>query len=142
MHVRTEGHLNLNFFEKKEAESKQGFMSSSFARRTKRFFMQGTLLDINVLKHTLQANLGDVTFLEAYQRTGRIVNISVTPASKNEYPTLLNYLTAPHVLMWSACLASCAIPLVFESVALMAKDKSGTVCLFCSCSLPLDLHGL
>lgn len=125
--IFVEGYLNLNFFEKKEAESKQGFMSSSFARRTKRFFTQGTLLDINVLKHTLQANLGDITFLEAYQRTGRIVNISVTPASKNEYPTLLNYLTAPHVLMWSACLASCAIPFVFESVALMAKDKSGNI---------------
>lgn len=66
-----------------------------------------------------------MTLLEAYQRTGRIINISVTPASKNEYPTLLNYLSAPHVLIWSACLASCAIPLVFESVELMAKDKSG-----------------
>ena len=66
-----------------------------------------------------------MTFREAYERTGRILNISVTPRSKTEYPTILNYLTAPHVLIWSACLASCAIPLVFESVVLMAKDKHG-----------------
>ncbi len=78
-----------------------------------------------MFKKISQANLGDITFLEAYQRTGRIINISVTPGSKNEYPTILNYLTAPHVLMWSACLASCAIPLVFESVQLMAKSAHG-----------------
>jgi len=125
--VFREGYMKLDFFEKKEEESKKGFMSSSFVRRIKRLFTKGTLLDINVLKSTLQANLGDITFLEAYQRTGRVINISVTPASKNEYPTLLNYLTAPHVLLWSACLASSAIPLVFQSVELMAKDKNGNV---------------
>ena len=38
---------------------------------------------------------------------------------------LLNYLTAPNVLVWSAVLASCAIPLVFEGVELMQKTKSG-----------------
>jgi TAG lipase/steryl ester hydrolase/phospholipase A2/LPA acyltransferase len=103
------------------------FERSSFFRRVKRFVTQGTILDVNILKATIRGNIGEMTFLEAYERTGRIINISVTPASKNEYPTLLNYLTAPHVLIWSACLASCAIPYVFDSIALMAKDKDGNI---------------
>jgi predicted acylesterase/phospholipase RssA len=45
----------------------------------------------------LQQLLGSYTFLEAYERTGRILNVSVCPADTNEPPRLLNYLTAPQV---------------------------------------------
>jgi predicted acylesterase/phospholipase RssA len=34
---------------------------------------------------------------------------------------LLNYITAPNVVVWSAVLASCAIPGIFKSVDLMIK---------------------
>ena len=42
-------------------------------------------------------------------------------------PQLLNYLTAPNVLIWSAVAASCAIPFVYKSAPLMAKDRYGKV---------------
>ncbi|KAG5462242.1 MAG: hypothetical protein BJ554DRAFT_5457, partial [Olpidium bornovanus] len=35
---------------------------------------------------------------EAHHRTGRILNITVSPARKHEVPQLLNYLTAPNVV--------------------------------------------
>ena len=35
--------------------------------------------------------------MEAYKRTGRILNVSVCPADTNEPARLLNYLTAPQV---------------------------------------------
>jgi hypothetical protein len=41
--------------------------------------------------------MGEYTFLEAYERSGRILNVSVCPADTNEPPRLLNYLTAPQV---------------------------------------------
>jgi TAG lipase/steryl ester hydrolase/phospholipase A2/LPA acyltransferase len=41
--------------------------------------------------------MGDYTFLEAYERSGRILNVSVCPADTNEPPRLLNYLSAPQV---------------------------------------------
>lgn len=44
-----------------------------------------------------------------------------------DYPQLLNYLTAPNVLVWSASIASCAIPGIFSPVELLAKDKHGNI---------------
>lgn len=86
----------------------------------------GFLMDINVLIRTLRENIGDLTFQEAYDRVGRIINISVTPSDNSE-PLLLNFLTAPNVLLWSAAAASCAIPLVYQSVQLLAKDENGQI---------------
>lgn len=42
-------------------------------------------------------------------------------------PRLLNYLTSPHVLVWSAAVASCAIPGVFDPVELVAKNHTGAI---------------
>ena len=81
----------------------------------------------------LRTNIGDFTFQEAFDRTGRILNItgmyilasfvhnskveltwlstcSVTPNNSSDPPRLLNYLTAPHCLVWSAAVASSSLP--------------------------------
>ena len=68
--------------------------------------------------------MGDITFLEAYQKTGRILNVSVTGIDANTMPRLLNYLTAPNVVIWSAVSASCAIPIMFEPQKLFEKLPS------------------
>ncbi|CAE7306572.1 SDP1L, partial [Symbiodinium sp. CCMP2456] len=53
------------------------------------------------LGRILRDNMGDLTFLEAFDRTGRIINITVSGLPGNtRYPMLLNYLTSPHVLVW------------------------------------------
>jgi predicted acylesterase/phospholipase RssA len=62
----------------------------------------GALFDAQVLKAALKDNIGDVTFQEAYNRTRRILNITVSTSANFEMPRLLNYLTAPNVLIWSA----------------------------------------
>lgn len=62
----------------------------------------------------------------AFDRTGRILNITVSPQSRSDPPRLLNYLTSPHVLIWSAALASASLPGVFEANRLMVKDADGT----------------
>lgn len=92
-----------------------------------RFLDKRYVLDTTILRDALRANMGDYTFREAYDRTGRITNITVTPLKTDDYPHLLNYLTAPNVVMWSASLASCAIPLIFRPVELLAKDKYGNI---------------
>ena len=70
---------------------------------------------------------GDTTFEEAHKRTGKILNISVTPRTKNASPVLLNYVTAPNVVIYSAVLASAAIPGVFAPARLYVKDHEGNV---------------
>ncbi|XP_068649996.1 triacylglycerol lipase SDP1-like [Aristolochia californica] len=63
--------------------------------------------------------------LEAYDMTGRILGFIVCSSRKHEPPRCLNYLTSPHIVIWSAVTASCAFPGLFETQALMAKDSSG-----------------
>lgn len=74
-----------------------------------------------------RANIGNFTFQEAFDRTGRILNITVCPQNRSDPPRLLNYLTAPHVLVWSAAVASSSLPGVFEANKLLVKDADGTI---------------
>lgn len=77
-------------------------------------------MDMKVLQQCVRANVGDLTFeacgkclykdelnnsrsskyniQEAYARTKRVLNISVSSSRKQEVPQLLNYLTAPNVV--------------------------------------------
>lgn len=71
-------------------------------QRTARFLKYGSFLDISHLARVMRSWLGDITFQEAYNRTRRILNICVSSAGVYELPRLLNYISAPNVLIWSA----------------------------------------
>jgi predicted acylesterase/phospholipase RssA len=49
----------------------------------------------------------------------------VTPQNSSDPPRLLNYLTAPHVMVWSAAVASSSLPGVFEANRLVVKEADG-----------------
>ena len=112
--------LNLNALESPDEQGSLFFKIS-------RFIKHGVFFDVEVLKKCIRANIGDITFQEAYNRTRRILNITVSSSTKYEMPRLLNYLTAPNVLIWSAVAASCAIPFMYKSAPLMARDKLGNI---------------
>lgn len=103
-------------------DDKQKSESENFLIKISRFFKNGTWFDNKHLVHTMISFLGDLTFREAYNRTGKILNITVSPASLFEQPRLLNNLTAPNVLIWSAVCASCSLPGIFPSSPLYEKD--------------------
>jgi hypothetical protein len=91
-------------------------------------FTKGRLYDHDDLVVRLQRLLGPtLTFQEAYHRSGRILNISVTAADTLEPPRLLNYLTAPHVVVWSAVACSSAFPGLYLPQDLLVKDQRGNV---------------
>ncbi|KAJ1910169.1 Lipase 5 [Tieghemiomyces parasiticus] len=90
-----------------------------------RLLKNGALYSNRALIRSLRDNIGELTFLEAYNRTRRILNITVTTSTTYETQHLLNYLTAPNVLIWSAAAASCAAPLIFAPGPILAKDKAG-----------------
>ncbi|MSQ98342.1 MAG: DUF3336 domain-containing protein [Xanthomonadales bacterium] len=83
------------------------------------------ILDPQQLRLSINRNIQDLTFLEAYEKTGRILNISVSPAEPNQFPRLLNYLSPPNVLIRQAALASSAIPGLFPPVQLRARNYNG-----------------
>jgi len=82
--------------------------------------------DTSHFHECVKANVGNFTFQEAFDRTGRILNITVTPTNRSDPPRLLNYLTSPHIMVWSAAVASAALPGVFESSRLLVRDADGT----------------
>ncbi|CED83697.1 patatin-domain-containing protein [Phaffia rhodozyma] len=65
---------------------------------------------------------GSLTFREAYERTGRVLNVSVIPHDRHSPTKLLNYLTSPDCVIWSAIIASAAVPGILNPVVLMKKD--------------------
>lgn len=68
-----------------------------------------------------------MTFKEIHDRFKWNLNITVTDEHKTDEARLLNYLTSPNVLVWSAVLASSAIPSFFEPVELMIKMDNGDI---------------
>ena len=75
----------------------QGLLSTQQAgkvqtvlRRLTRFIREGYFLDVHVLEECVRANVGDLTFEEAYARTKRVLNITVPTSGRGGVPNLLN----------------------------------------------------
>ena len=72
--------------------------------------------------------MGDMTFEEAYKKTGRLFCITVSATTKKAPPVLLNHFSAPNVTIASAIIASAAVPGFVPPVKLHYKLPSGQVC--------------
>jgi NTE family protein len=83
------------------------------------------ILDSDQLFECVNINSGGLTFKEAFEKSGLVINISVSPTRSRQKPRLLNHLTSPDVLIAHASLASCAIPGVFPPVTLMCRNVRG-----------------
>lgn len=96
-------------------------------RRAGRLFTQGFVLDPGVLAECVEANVGDMTFQEAYDRTGRVLNIIVA-SPNDDVPNLLNYLTASNWLIRSAAMASHLTTLArHNEIQLLKKNAQGDI---------------
>ncbi|CAK7229385.1 Lipase 5 [Sporothrix curviconia] len=82
----------------------------------------GAWHDSRHIARVMRDLMGDITFQEAFNRTRRILNITVSSKPGLQLPSLLNYLTAPDVIIWSAVVASCSIPGVFDPRPLLVRD--------------------
>lgn len=58
--------------------------------------------------------LGDLTFQEIYDKNKWTLNITVTTSGRFAESKLLNYMTTPNMVVWSAVQASCSIPGMIE----------------------------
>ncbi|PHH90047.1 hypothetical protein CDD83_4648 [Cordyceps sp. RAO-2017] len=118
--------------EGRDARREQTFRSrwETLMRRVRRFSREGYFLDVTVLEACVRANVGDLTFEEAYNRSKRILNITVATEGQGGVPTLLNYITAPNVLIWTAAIASNASsPSLYgrQKVMILCKDAAGNI---------------
>lgn len=94
-------------------------------RSLRDMLQQGTAMDEKQVFTHIVANVGSATFMEAWQRSGRILNITVSPTRTHQKPRILNHLTSPDVLIEYAAQASCAVPGLFPPVALQSRRNDG-----------------
>lgn len=91
--------------------------------RPKSFIRQQT--DPASLKIMLDSMIPEITFQEAYEKTGRMISITIAPFEEHQTSRLMNAVTSPNVYVRSAVMASCAVPGVYPPVMLMAKNVYG-----------------
>ncbi|KAF8505953.1 patatin-domain-containing protein [Russula emetica] len=91
-----------------------------------RFWNTGARFDaLDWARKSCWFTFGSMTFREAYNKTGRVLNISVVPSDRHSPTKVLNYITAPDTVIWSALLATAAVPGILNPVVLMQKLKNG-----------------
>ena len=103
------------------------FFNEAFKFRDWREIIKGNggIADVKFLKQFLKKNLGDLTFAEAYAQSGLHINVAVAPYDASQDARIMNTYTAPDLLVWSAVLASCAVPVLFPPVRLTSKRLDG-----------------
>jgi predicted acylesterase/phospholipase RssA len=77
------------------------------------------------LQRLLEELIPDMTFQEAYEKTGRMISITIAPFEEHQTSRLMNAVTSPNVFVRTAVMASCAVPGVYPPVMLMAKNVYG-----------------
>ena len=96
-------------------------------REPKDILSAGTVMDPSQLMEHIESNIGDFTFKEAYEKSGRTLNISVSATRKRQRPRVLNHFSTPNLLIEHSALASCALPGIFPPVTLLQKNNTGEV---------------
>ena len=81
--------------------------------------------DPSDLEASISQFIPDLTFEQAFQRSGRAMNVSIAPAETHQTSRLLNATTSPSVLVRSAVMASAAVPGIYPPVTLKAIDSHG-----------------
>lgn len=81
--------------------------------------------DMDAVKSDMARFIPDMTFIEAYEKTGRAINITISPAEPQQTSRLLNHVASPNVTILSAVMASSALPGIFPSVQLEARNDEG-----------------
>jgi NTE family protein len=82
-------------------------------------------LSVKEVRGFVEHQIPDLTFQEAFELTGRRINISVSPRELHQQSRLLNAITSPNVYIREAVLASCAIPGIYPPVTLAARNRLG-----------------
>lgn len=92
------------------------------------FIKNRVLMDYRVFSESAKKVMGPWTFEEAYRRTQRELNVTVTwslRASGKAHPLVLNHISSPSVYVWSAVTASCALPGLMAPQMLWCKGPAG-----------------
>eukprot|EP00755_Sulcionema_specki_P008620 Sspe_Gene.41472::Locus_20047_Transcript_1_1_Confidence_1.000_Length_2121::g.41472::m.41472 len=132
--TRNDEELKEQFDEPSELVRRLGEEGPFWGGRTfqmKQALHKGVIYDENNFLKRIEWFTRGFTFREAFEHTGRVLNITCTPLKTNvrgHPPLMLNYVTAPDVCIAHAVCASSCVPFLMRPIALMekAKDEDGS----------------
>lgn len=116
-------HSNEDLKEMLSAEYLSSTVGQQEARRG--LFKLPKRIRAHEVRGLLGKYLPDMTFQEAFEFTGRQLNVSVAPVEEHQTSRLLNAVTSPNVYIAESVFASSAIPGIFPPVTLSAKNDQG-----------------
>lgn len=99
----------------------------SWPKRIKSLWKNGHMFSNDEWLDMIRWFTMDLTFEEAYKKTGRIFCITLASTTKKAPPVLINHISAPHVTIASAVIASAAVPGLVAPQSLLIKDPDGTI---------------
>ncbi|CAJ1952777.1 unnamed protein product [Cylindrotheca closterium] len=107
--------------------SKMQFFTRPWSERFKSLWKNGHMFAYDDWHKMAQWFSSDLTFQEAYEKTGRVMCITLASTTKKASPILLNHLNAPNITIASAVVASAAVPGFVAPVRLTMKDSDGNI---------------
>lgn len=117
--THTDAELKAGYFDRYRYDVRDVSPLQVFAGR------DPSLTPLAVKDRALDGIDSHMTFKEAFELTGRYINVSIAPAEKHQNSRLMNAITSPHVYIRSAMDASSSIPGMFPAVTLYAKGADG-----------------
>jgi len=103
-------------------------MGTTWSTKINRLIKTGAMCDHDKwFKEAMWFTCRELTFLEAYNKTGHTLCISLSTTHSASPPILLNHITAPSILVHSAIITSASAPSFLPPVYLLAKNYDGTI---------------
>ncbi|KAK2781048.1 hypothetical protein FQN52_001939 [Onygenales sp. PD_12] len=101
--------------------------ADTWIRRIEQYIRCHYFPDLRLLEEWVRTVVGDMTFEEAFAKTKRYISITIPSSGTGGIPNLLNYITAPNVLIWSAAAASNVSSATPQRIRLDCKDETGVI---------------
>jgi len=99
-----------------------------WSSRIKNLWKKGCMFDYDYWRKLISwMTCGDMTFEEAFKKTGRVFCITLSATTKKAPPVLINHISAPNVVISSAIIASAAVPGFIEPSRLEVKGPDGKI---------------
>lgn len=112
-----------NFLDKELVERSRLKKESEKDSRLSSFKTASTTVDD--FQRNIERLIPDLTFQEAFDKTGRHLNVSIASAEDAKTSRLLNAKTSPNVFLRESVKASASAPGLFPPAALSARNEAG-----------------
>ncbi|KAL8270886.1 hypothetical protein Esti_005180 [Eimeria stiedai] len=121
--TRTDAELLKECKERYIADTFRGLSPNNWGSRALNLCRRGYMCDTSAWVSASQKLFRDITFKEAFERTGRCLNIAMTRADRDGEVQLMNHKNAPNVVVWSAVCCSCAFPFLTLPMPLLERHR-------------------